>query len=310
MKMELKEFSPTDFPIFQGVEINKTNKVNSPKKEQVTETNSKKNTADVTNSNVNDVGEILEELCNFDNLSKKKIFKVIKAPKTKRGRPKKCKKKSNNSDLPNRKKGKYRKGNACYRILTSCDKKMHYFIKIKYKGLENLYMPNITTIEGKSHEAMRKSINKTLYDIYCEEAKPRRFKGDREINEEDENIRKQLRKIKYQDLKNNKLEIDNLLATNKKDENNKNDENEKNKKEILKLFKAVTRKDFLLAFLKDEKKITKNDANYGNIDIDLFRFDTYSQCFNGEYENGDKEKFKEHVLDILEKKSNDRITKL
>ena len=296
--MELKEYAQTDFPIFQKVEINKSNKINSPNKEQVTETNSKKNTADVTNSNVNDVGEILEELCNFDNLSKNKIFEVIKVPKTKRGCPKNCKKKSNISNVVIRKKGKYRKGNACYRILTSCDKNMHYFIKFKYKGLDNLYMPNITTIKGKSHEAMRESINKTLYDTYCEEAKPRRFKGDNEIKEEDENKKKALRIIKYQDLKNNKDEIDNILKTSK------------DKKEYLKLFKAVTKKDFLLAYLKDENEINKNDDTYGNINIDLFEFETYSQCFNGEYSNEEKAKFKEHVLNILENKSNDRIKKL
>ena len=60
-----------------------------------------------------------------------------------------------------------------------------------------------------------------------------------------------------------------------------------------------------MAYLKDENIIIKNDKN-GKIIIDLKGFETYSDCFNGEYSKEEKEKFKIHVLEIIDNKSNDR----
>jgi len=61
-----------------------------------------------------------------------------------------------------------------------------------------------------------------------------------------------------------------------------------------------------MAYLNDENIIIKKDKNNGNITIDLKGFETYSECFNGEYLKEEKEKFKNYILEIVENKSNDR----
>ena len=296
--MELKECEQSYFSSLQGIQGNKIkndillNKdINTKISEQPPQNYSKQKTAENSNELNDSFKQIQVEMEIFSNISQKERFNhQLTSEKTKkRGRPKEKEKIYKNDK--ERKKGKYRKGNACYRIFTSCDKNMHYFIKLKYKGLEKLYMPNSTNNKKKSHDAMREAINKTIYDTYCE-TKPRRFKGDREIKEEDENKKKLLRKLKYQELNKNKKETDMFLF-------NCNIEDKI-------LFKAVTRKDFLKAYLNDENRIIKNDDTYGNINIDFFGFETYSQCFNGEYSKEEKEKFKIYVLDILENKSNDK----
>jgi len=298
--MELKESEQSYFSSLQGIQGNKIrndisqNKdINGKTSEQSLQDYSKQKTAENSNEINNNLSQIQVEIEIFSNIPQKEPIKKKLIPeKHKRGRPKEEDKKYKNNK--ERKKGKYRKGNACYKILTSCIKNMHYFIKLKYKGLANLYMPNSTTNKKKSHDAMRESIKKTLYDTYCEEAKPRRFEGDSKIKEENEENKKQLKKIKYQELNKNKNIIDKFLL------NYDDDAKEKH------LFKTITKKDFLMAYLNDENIIIKKDKNNGNITIDLKGFETYSECFNGEYLKEEKEKFKNYILEIVENKSNDR----
>ena len=295
--MELKEAEQSYFSSLQGIQGNKiknnitqSKDINVKTSEQPQQTYSNQKTVDNTKEINDNFKQIQVEIEIFSVFPQKEQFKKqFTSEKPKRGRPKEEEKK--NKINKERNKGKYRKGNACYKIFTSCIKNMHYFIKLKYKGLENLYMPNSTNNKKKSHDSMRESINKTLYDTYCEEAKPRRFQGDSKIKEDDKENKKQLRKIKYLELNKNKNIIDKFLL-------NCNEEEKI-------LFKTITKKDFLMAYLKDENIIIKNDKN-GKIIIDLKGFETYSDCFNGEYSKEEKEKFKIHVLEIIDNKSNDR----
>ena len=296
--MELKEAEQSYFSSLQGIQGNKiknnitqSKDINVKTSEQPQQTYSNQKTVDNTKEINDNFKQIQVEIEIFSVFPQKEQFKKqFTSEKPKRGRPKEEEKKNKNNKERN--KGKYRKGNACYRIFTSCIKNMHYFIKLKYKGLENLYMPNSTNNKKKSHDSMRESINKTLYDTYCEEAKPRRFQGDSKIKEDDKENKKQLRKIKYLELNKNKNIIDKFLL-------NCNEEEKI-------LFKTITKKDFLMAYLKDENMIIKNDKTIGNIIIDLKGFETYSECFNGEYSKEEKEKFKIHVLEIIDNKSYDR----
>ena len=295
--MELKEAEQSYFSSLQKIQGNKiknhisqSKDINGKTSEQSQQNYSNQKTSDNTKEINDNFKQIQVEIEIFSVFPQKEQFKKqFTSEKPKRGRPKEEEKKNKNNKERN--KGKYRKGNACYRIFTSCIKNMHYFIKLKYKGLENLYMPNSTNNKKKSHDSMRESINKTLYDTYCEEAKPRRFQGDSKIKEDDKENKKQLRKIKYLELNKNKNIIDKFLL-------NCNEEEKI-------LFKTITKKDFLMAYLKDENIIIKNDKN-GKIIIDLKGFETYSDCFNGEYSKEEKEKFKIHVLEIIDNKSNDR----
>ena len=203
----------------------------------------------------------------------------------KRGRPRKnCEK-----NVKDKTKGKYRPGNASYKIYVSCIKNMHNFLKKIFKGLE-LDRPTITKYTKKSHDAHRELFNKTIYELYSKNPMVRRFKGDLKIKEKNKEKRYLIKIEKYNQLKKNKKKIDSYF------EKNTNKE----------IFTDIKFKDFLIAYLNNEKEIIKKEENTCFYHLDLKGFETYEQFFNSEYSKEEKEKYKQHVFGIINNKSNDK----
>ena len=73
------------------------------------------------------------------------------------------------------------------------------------------------------------------------------------------------------------------------------------------IFKVLHVKDFIKPYLNNTNKIVKYHEQYGIIDITLNGFETYSQHFNFEYDKRQKAEFKQHVLDIIYRRTKDRI---
>ena len=113
---------------------------------------------------------------NNNNNNNKSLSKPFVSKK--RGRPGKNSKKK----IKDKKKGKYRPGNVCFKIYVSCMKNIHYFLYKKFKGLE-LHFPTVTNNKKKSHVAQRELFNKTIYELYCENQIMRGFKGRWKKNE-------------------------------------------------------------------------------------------------------------------------------
>ena len=190
-----------------------------------------------------------------------------------------------------------RSGNACYKIYNSCIYNTHYFIKKICKGLD-VDKPTTSNNHKKSHDAMRELFNKTVYELYCDNIMTKRFKEDLKIKHEDKKKQIEMKQEKYRELNKNKKAIDYFLKNN-------NQEKDKDKET---LFKEIKFKDFLIAYLNNYRIICKRDEN-GNFifRLPLTGFETYEQFFNGEYTQKEKEKFKNHIFDIMMKKSRDRI---
>ena len=229
------------------------------------------------------------EIINANNNNINKIIEVEES--------KDVKIKISSKDLINKKgnkkiKRKKRKGNASYKIYSSCANNLHYFIKKNYKYI-NINKPTVTNNKKKSHEAMRELFNKTLYELYCDNKMSKRFKGDIEIKEIDINKRKEIKQKKYKEINKNKKSIDNILKN-----NNQQDEI---------LFKEIKFQDFLIAYLNNENEIIKRDKNNKVIfNLKLTGFETYEQFFNGEYTREEKEKYKNHIFNIMNNESWDK----
>ena len=229
------------------------------------------------------------EIINANNNNINKIIEVEES--------KDVKIKISSKDLINKKgnkkiKRKKRKGNASYKIYSSCANNLHYFIKKNYKSI-NINKPTVTNNKKKSHEAMRELFNKTLYELYCDNVMSKRFKGDIEIKEIDINKRKEIKQKKYKEINKNKKSIDNILKN-----NNQQDEI---------LFKEIKFQDFLIAYLNNENEIIKRDKNNKVIfNLKLTGFETYEQFFNGEYTREEKEKYKNNIFNIMNNESWDK----
>ena len=229
------------------------------------------------------------EIINANNNNINKIIEVEES--------KDVKIKISSKDLINKKgnkkiKRKKRKGNASYKIYSSCANNLHYFIKKNYKYI-NINKPTVTNNKKKSHEAMRQLFNKTLYELYCDNVMSKRFKGDIEIKEIDINKRKEIKQKKYKELNKNKKAIDEILKNNNQED------------EIL--FKEIKFQDFLIAYLNNENEIIKRDKNNKVIfNLKLTGFETYEQFFNGEYTREEKEKYKNHIFNIMNNESWDK----
>ena len=240
-----------------------------------------KKTECATNKNILDLQPDFFNLENFDNFGKKKIFsirkvrKLFKIKKIKNGgRPKKNEKK-----IIGPKQGKNRYINARIKIRNSTRDRIHYFIKKHCKGLEDLDSP---IIEDKGEN----SNNKSIYQIYCDFV-PKKYKGEKKIVTEDKKLKKKLRKKAYSKINKNKRILDKFIDWQIKEHNI--------------LFNFLKYKDFLKAYLKNEKRIVKYHKTYGPICINLIGFETYDDCFNWEYDQTQKETFKKHMLEILDK---------
>lgn len=235
-------------------------------------------TEDATNKNIPIFQPNSAKLENFDYIGKKRIFSIRKIKKLfileKRGRPKKTKKKILR---PNQ--GKNRDINAFPKIRNSVRDQIDFFIKKNFKGLEDLDIPII-------NDTRKINNDKSIYEMYCDFV-PKKFKGDSEIKEKDKKKRKKLRKEAYIKINKNKKILDEFIK--------------KEKKEHDITFNVLKFKDFLKAYLKNEKRIVKYDKNYGKIVIDLNGFETYDDFFNWEYNKNQKETFKEHLLEKLDK---------
>ena len=205
----------------------------------------------------------------------------------KRGRPQK----NNNNTIKDKKKGKYRPGNVSFKIYVSCMKNIHYFLNIKFKGLE-LDMPTITNNKKKSHDAQRELFSKTIYEIYSQNQMVRRFKGDLKIKEKNKEIRNLMKIETYNKLKKNQKIIDSYF------ENNQNENEE--------IFKVIKFQDFLKAYLNNEKEIIKEEEGIFSYNLDLTGFETYEQSFNSEYTKEEKEEYKQYVITIMNGKSKNR----
>ena len=235
-------------------------------------------TEDVTNKNIPTFQQNSAKLENFDIIGKKRIFSIRKMKKLfileKRGRPKKTKKKILG---PNQ--GKNRDINAFPKIRNSVRDQIDFFIKKNFKGLGDLDIPIIND-SGKINN------DKSVYEMYCDFV-PKKFKGDWEIKEKDKKKRKILRKEAYIKISKNKKILDEFI-------------NEEIKEHDI-IFNVLKFKDFLKAYLNNEKRIVKYDKKYGKLVINLNGFETYDDFFNWEYDKIQKETFKEHMLEKLDK---------
>ena len=229
-------------------------------------------TNEINKTNKNNINNIIE-------IEETKFDKIKKPPKDLINKNKKI-------------KGKNRKGNASYKIYSSCANNLHYFIKKNYKYI-NINKPTVTNNKKKSHEAMRELFNKTLYELYCDNVMSKRFKGDIEIKEIDINKRKEIKQKKYKELNKNKKAIDEILKNNNQED------------EIL--FKEIKFQDFLIVYLNNENEIIRKDKNNKVIfNLKLTGFETYEQFFNGEYTREEKEKYKNHIFNIMNNESWDK----
>ena len=232
----------------------------------------------MTNKNIPTFQQNSAKLENFDIIGKKRIFSIRKMKKLfileKRGRPKKTKKKILG---PNQ--GKNRDINAFPKIRNSVRDQIDFFIKKNFNGLGDLDIPIIND-SGKINN------DKSVYEMYCDFV-PKKFKGDWEIKEKDKKKRKILRKEAYIKISKNKKILDEFIN--------------KEIKEHDIIFNVLKFKDFLKAYLNNEKRIVKYDKNYGKLVINLNGFETYDDFFNWEYDKIQKETFKEHMLEKLDK---------
>ena len=57
--------------------------------------------------------------------------------------------------------------------------------------------------------------------------------------------------------------------------------------------------DYLIPYLNDETTVIIQDEIYGKIEINLPGFKTYKDCFNDEYNDEQKDFFKEHIYSII-----------
>ena len=222
---------------------------------------------------------------NNNNNNNKSLSKPFVSKK--RGRPGKNSKKK----IKDKKKGKYRPGNVCFKIYVSCMKNIHYFLYKKFKGLE-LHFPTVTNNKKKSHDAQRELFNKTIYELYCENQIMRGFKGRWKKNEKNKESKNSMKINKYSESKKNQIEIDSYFEKNK----HKNEE----------IFKIIKFQDFLKAYLNNDKEIIKDEKNISSYHLDLTGFETYEQSFNPEYSKEEKEEYKQYVFKIINNKSKDR----
>ena len=107
------------------------------------------------------------------------------------------------------------------------------------------------------------------------------------------NKRKEIKQKKYKELNKNKKAIDEILKNNNQED------------EIL--FKEIKFQDFLIAYLNNENEIIRRDKNNKVIfNLKLTGFETYEQFFNGEYTREEKEKYKNHIFNIMNNESWDK----
>jgi len=260
------------------VNPDKTSKKNEPASNNIIE-NIK--TAENSNQLSNQFKKKVENIENYNLIKPKKlIFGTKKVPKRflsyKLGRPKKSRSKTR--DL---RKGRFRKVNVTPKIFNGCKTNMHNFILVHAKGID-LQEPDINEGGKNNHTYWKQVSNKTLYEIYCNTI-PKRFLGDTQIEEKKGEIRAQKRREMYSKINKNKKEIDAILR--------------EEKYEII--FKGLLFKDFLIPYLNNKTRIIKTHEKYGLIEIDLKGFETYSQFNNYDYNQTQKEEFKNHVLDII-----------
>ena len=283
--MDINEENDANKISFQGIQNLRKNKNNFVQNDKIFEQNvnniSNLNTADASKTKNLDYKKELNQLPSFNNISKKKKdifyfrkirrFIILKLGRTRRRRKKRIR--LNQS--------KNRNCNAFPKILNSCGEKMDYYIKLNFKGLEDLGYP--TVINGDKFSDI---ISKTVYKMYCDTV-PKRFKKDKKIKEKDDKKRKQLKREEYSKIVRNKTILDNFI-----DKSNK-------KKDLI--FNELVCKDFLIPYLNNENNIVLNNKKYGKVNIKLTGFETYDDCFNYEYTKEQKESFKRALLDKIQK---------
>ena len=283
--MDVNEENDPNKLSFQGIQNltkNKQNFVNNGKIfEQNVNNISNLNTAEASKTNESVHKEELQRLLNFNDIPKKKrnIFYIRKIKRfiiLKPGRPRKRRKKR-----PRPNQGKNRNCNAFPKILNSTGKKMDYYIKHIFKGLDNLGYP--TVING---DKLKDILSKTVYQMYCDTV-PKRFKDDKKITEIDAEKRKQLRQEEYKKININKTVLDKFI-----DKNNKKHDF---------VFNELVFKNFLIPYLNNKKKMIIDNEKYGEVYINLKEFETYDNCFNHEYTNEQKENFKRALLAKIRK---------
>ena len=274
-----KDPQSSNSPFFES---NDANKRNMTEAESIT-TNQK------TNLYINNLNN------NIININDKINIEINVKKKEKAFLSNKREKISNNKNYK-RKKGesKKRNGNAINKIINSCIYNIHYFIKKLYKNID-VDKPTTSNIEGQSHEAKRKLLNKTIYELYCENLMTKRFKGDWKIKSDDIKKQIEMKKKIYKEQNKNKKALDNLLKDNINNE---------------RFFKIIKFRDFMTSYLNNENKILKRDEKNSIIfSISLTGFETYDQSFNGEYTSEEKEKYRKNLFDIMKNKSRDMIKK-
>mgnify|MGYP007056211441 FL=1 len=283
--MDISEENDPNKISFQGIQNLSKNKQNFAKTGKIFEQNvnniSNLNTAEASKTKESYLKEELAKILNFNNIPKKKrnIFYFRKIKRfiiLKPGRPRKRRKKRLR---PNQ--GKNRNCNAFPKILNSTGKKMDYYIKHIFKGLDDLGYP--TVING---DKLKDILSKTVYQMYCDTV-PKRFKDDKKITEIDAEKRKQIRQEEYKKININKTVLDKFI-----DKNNKKHDF---------VFNELVFKNFLIPYLNNKKKMIIDNEKYGEVYINLKEFETYDNCFNHEYTNEQKENFKRALLAKIRK---------
>ena len=275
----------------------------------------KNNQKNYSYSSINDLFEKKETINEVINISKEKKNKIkIKGKKSNE------KKEGGKNPLGRKKKNaRFRTSkthdreemiNAITKILKSCTKNIHKFIKNKtHLSLYELSIKNIINPkkkEGDEKKKIKEKIKELLdfgiYDIYYDYMAPRYFIGCgklKEIEKEEDKLKK-----KKEMLKHKINEINKLLCS------------EKNKdiKEMNALFNLKFI-DFLKVYLnydgikrkKEEKKIYLQDKDlYGVSEIDLNGFKTYDECKESFSERAEKQNlYRKFLIDIIQEFDDD-----
>ena len=269
----------------QFLESNQRNANNVTQKDEVGKKNNvefsenitQRNTADVTNNLLNELNKIQNEPENFNNTSKKRPLFISK----RNGRPRNGTEKNIKDH-----EGKYRNINARHKIITKIKENIYKIAKKNFKGLEKLHE---LTIPKRFKNSIKKNNNfrkLSLYKLFCQTV-PKNFKGAKDIEEKNPELKEKLRKEKYNTLEiNNKKIIDNLIANDKRAE---------------KFFKGLYVKDFEEAYFGRKNKIIKQHHHYGYIEVNLDGIETYSQNFNHEYDQNKKNNFEQKYFKGLDK---------
>ena len=236
------------------------------------ENENSKTSSNISNDNIQEKlakSENIKEFIEINNKNRHLLFKTKKKGRPKNNQKNKVIKSHNKNSLDN----------ASKKIFNSCKINIYNFIT-EFVNVK-LHIPTIEKQLGYSYQNYNKFINKSIYDIFCDSS-PKRLKNEIKNNRDNYNY--------------NNVEINKLL-----------EEEKNNPKKTTKIFNDLFKLSFgvfLKAYLNDEKEIKIFDEK-----IDLIGFNTFGECFNigkNKYSQKQKNRYKNHIFDIIENKKRNR----